>query len=86
MTLYKPTIEVEANLEAKVKAEPSHLVLFTIASTVANHTTEETALPMVKNAKSAEKKIISRQFARVVVVGTTVSQEERKGKTRNFMK
>ena len=77
MTLYKPTIEVEANLEAKVKAEPNHLVLFIIASTVANHTTEETVLPMVK---SAEKKIISRQFARVVVVGTTVSQEERRKK------
>ena len=54
---------------------------------MANCTTEETALPMVKNAKSAEKTIISRQFVKVVVVvGTTVNQEERKGETRNFMK
>ena len=51
MTLYIPTIEVEANLEAKAEAKPSHLVLFTIASTVANHTTEETALPKVKMPK-----------------------------------
>ena len=88
MTLYILTIEVEANLEVKAEAEPSHLVLFVIASTVANRTTGGTALPIVKNAKSAEKTITLRQSVKVVVilvVETTASQEERKGK-RNFMK
>ena len=86
MTLYKPTIEAEANSGVKVKAEPNHLVLFIIASTVANHTTVETVPPMVKDAKSVEKRIISRQFARVVVriKGTTVNQEERKEKNKKF--
>ena len=84
MTLYKPTIEVEANLGVKVKAEPNHLVLFTIASTVANHTTEETVLPMGKGAKSVEKKIISKQFARVVVVGDHSKPRGKKGKHNKF--
>ena len=85
MTLYIP-IEVEANLEVKAKAELSHLVLFAIANTVASCTAGEIALPMEKNAKSVEKTITLRQSVKVVlVIETTVSQEERKGR-RNFTK
>ena len=88
MTLFKLT-EAEANLEVKAEDEPNHQVLSITANTVASHTAGEISLHMVKNARSAEKTINSRQCAKVVIIPetaeTTVNQEGRKEK-RNFMK
>ena len=63
-----PFIGVETNLEAKVRVEADHPVVYTIVSTVVSPTAKAIAQPLAYNVKSVDVKTISSLCVEVVLI------------------
>ena len=91
MMLYRQmALEVEINIEARVKAMADHAVQSEIANIVGNLTIEATAPHMGKSVASAGRKIILRLCVSLVLLSTkeTVANTGLKERVpkRNFTK